>query len=190
MTATAMLDLRRTDLRTNVLENPFWMTSGNLTYAADAKAAVFFSFPQIQSDRSPGYGDSIVVIHNLVLEVITAFTSDTTGFQLGAGTIATDAAINDDTVTEVETDRFINDTHGDDMIILGGFHYPGKYGGGMHSESVFTEAWEKGRIDGDNSILPLDALVPCIVGYLTGGTLIAGSAYLHALISRVPAVGG
>ena len=188
MTATAMLDLRRTDLRSNVLENPFWMTSGNLTYAADAKAAVLFSFPQTPS-ISPGYGDTLIVVHNIVLEIITAFTSDSTGFQLGLGTIATDTAVNDDTVTVTEADRFINDTHGDDMIILDGFKTPGMHGGGMHSESPFTDEWEKGRIGGDNSILPLDALVPCIVGYLTGGTLIAGSAYLHVLISTVPAVG-
>jgi len=187
MTATAMLDLRRTDLRTNVLENPLWITSGNLTYAADSLAAVLFSFPQTPS-VSPGYGASIVVVHNLVLEIITAFTSDSTTFELGEGSLATDAITTAGTVTEVESDRYINDTHGDDMIILDGFKFPGSHGGGMHSESEFTQEWEKGRLGSKNTILPADATVKCIVAYITGGTLIAGSAYLHALISTVPAV--
>jgi len=102
---------------------------------------------------------------------------------------ATAAAVNGDTVTVVEADRYINDTHGDDMIILDGFKFPGSHGGGMHSESPFTDEWEKGRLGGDNTIIAADATVLCIVAYLTGGTLIAGSAYLHALISTVPAVG-
>lgn len=190
MTATTtMLDLRRTDLRTTVLENPVWVTSKNLVYAtAEDKAVVLFSFPQTPA-VSPGYGDSIVVVHNIVLEILVAFTDDSTAFTLGQGTIALDTAVNGDTVTIVDEDKFINNAHGDDMIILDGFKYPGAHGGGMHSESAFTEDWERGRIGVGNTILPLDALVPCMVAYLTGGTLAAGSVYFHILISTVPAVG-
>ena len=46
MAATpTIIDVRRTDLRTNVLENPYWITSGEIDKSHDDKASLLFSFP-------------------------------------------------------------------------------------------------------------------------------------------------
>lgn len=187
MTTTAMLDLRRTDLRTSVLENPYWITSGELTKAADSLAAVFFSFP-ITGVIGPSYGNDIVLLHDIVLEVSTSFTSDTTTFSIGQCTIATDGITTggdttDGTAAGNTPDGYMVEADGDaDIIAAAANNVP-------DTSCTWLTARAAGTWGANQSIVPLDADVKCIAGYLTGGTIIAGSAYLHILISVIPGVG-
>ena len=186
-TQTIGEDLRRTDLRTNVLETPYWITSGELTFASDTLAAIFFSFPKTASVYSPGYGDSLVLLLDMVLQVKTSFTNDSTTFSIGQGSIATDiittgGVSTDGTAAGNTPDDYMVEADGDaDIIAAAAFNVP-------DTSSVYLTAKAAGSHGTIASIIPADSTVLCIQGYLTGGTLIAGSAYLHVLISRIPAV--
>ena len=181
MTTATIVDLRRTDLRTNVLENPYWITSGEMTNACDDKGALFFSFP-ITASVAPGYGSSIVLLHELVLEVNTVFAGGTIAFTMGNYSLATDAVTTDGVCTEIDPNMYWEATDGAADTIAAGFHVP-------DTASAYLTDHAAGIYTTDNSIVPADTTVLCIVGILTSnGTITGGSAYLHALISRVPAV--
>ena len=102
-----MLDLRRTDLRSNVLENPYWITSAEIAPAADDKDAVLFSFP-ITKSVSPGYGYNLILLHMMAFEVITAFDG-TAVIIVGVGSIATDDITTAGTVTDVDENEYFED---------------------------------------------------------------------------------
>jgi len=81
-----ILDLRRFDLRTNVLENPFWITSAEITAACDAKVAGLFSFPisAIANTLCEAfYGNTKIIIQEAVLEINTAFSGGTPALIMG-----------------------------------------------------------------------------------------------------------
>lgn len=187
MTTQVMLDLRRTDLRTNILENPYWITSGELTVAADTLAAVFFSFPITKSDYSPGYGSNLVLIHEMVLQVKTPFTSDSTTFSIGECSLATDAVTSagtttDGTIAGNTPDDYMVEADGDaDIIAAAAYNF-------IDTSSTYLTDHAAMTWTADTTIIPADSTVLCIAGYVTGGTLTAGSAYVHVLISVIPGV--
>ena len=181
MTTGTMLDLRRTDLRTNVLENPYWITSAELTLACDDQDAVLFSFP-ITKSVAPGYGSKLILLHELVLEVNTVFAGGTIALTIGQGSLATDAVTTAGLVTDVDVDMYWEATDGAADAIALGFHVPDTASNYLTAKAAAT--WGT-----DASIVPADATVLCIVAYLTSSsTITQGSAYLHALISVVPGV--
>jgi len=181
MTTATIVDLRRTDLRTNVLENPYWITSGEMTLACDDKGALFFSFP-ITASIAPGYGSSFVLVHELVLQVATVFAGGTIAFTMGNYSLATDAVTTAGVCTEIDPNMYWEATDGAADTIAEAFHVP-------TTASAFLTDKAAGIYTTDNSFIPADSTVLCIVGILTSNAPITqGSAYLHALISVVPAV--
>ncbi|MEA3344588.1 MAG: hypothetical protein U9Q16_02830, partial [Patescibacteria group bacterium] len=106
MATGTSLDLRRTDLRTNVLENPYWITSAELGTDADDQDAVLFSFPKTKS-VSPGYGTNLILIHQVAFEVTTAYAGGTRVLTIGQGSLATDAVTTAGTVTDVDVDMYL-----------------------------------------------------------------------------------
>ena len=177
MTATTMLDLRRNDLRSNVLENPYWISSGSLEKEADDKAAVLFSFPATPS-IAPGYGTSPVYVHMFAFEVVTAYAGGTVSINIGQGTIATDAAVNDDTVTSIDANMWMDTA---DITEGTAGHYGPYYGGNWRQDQDRYYWSNSGRI------VPADSTVVCVVGYLTSsGTITAGAGRFHFLISVIP----
>lgn len=100
-TTTIIQDIRRTDLRTSVLENPYWITSALFDVtdgaAPDDKAVVLFSFPT---------ASQIIIVEEVLIQVTTAFTAGTT-IDVGLSTLATDAVTTGGVVTDVDQDEFI-----------------------------------------------------------------------------------
>jgi hypothetical protein len=182
MTTGTMLDLRRTDLRSNVLTNPYWITSGEITNACDDQDAVLFSFP-ITGLVSPGYGNTKLIVMECCLEVVTLFAGGTIAFTIGKGSLATDDVTTSGVSTDVDVDEYWEATDGAADIIAAGYHFP-----------TNGSNWVTDRIAGVGGegyiITPADTTVPTVVAYLTSSAAItAGSAYFHMLIAEVPTIG-
>lgn len=98
---TIIQDVRRTDQRTNVLGNPFWLTSGVVDAAASAaiddKYCILFSFPRTRQ---------LIFIEQVVIEVILAFTAGTT-FSIGSSTLLTDTVTTGGVATTVDDDEYM-----------------------------------------------------------------------------------
>lgn len=170
----AMYDWRRTDLRTNVLETPYWISSGLVDgpTAEDAENCLF-SFPT---------AGLITIVHEVVLQVVVALTASTV-ITIGSGTLATDAVTTGGTLTNVDADEYLLATD----ITVG---TPGFYGpvtGQTTSDWLTAEAartWAAPRF-----IKGAATTVPVVYAVCTNtGTITAGSFRLHMLISNIPGV--
>ena len=174
MTTVACVDYRRTDLRTNVLENPFWITSGLVVGAtAEDKGALLFSFP---------YAGRVIFIDEVLVQVVTGLTAATT-IDVGYGTIATEAAVTGDNITYSGTsDSFITNT---DIGVVANTVYGATVGTGstwltLKASGAYTVPR---RILGVASTGP----VPCIFALTANsGTIAAGTYRVHMLISLLP----
>jgi len=176
MTTVTILDVRRTDLRSNTLANPYWLSSGLITPAGDDLATLLFSFP-ITKSISPGYKP--FYIEHVVFQVITGFDG-TASIVLSSGTLATDAVTTGGVVTEVTaTDYMLSDDITEATI---GYYTAGGIG--------TDPAWLTAKVLEDGVFpyytLPTDTTVPCIYAALTGGTITVGAARVHILISELP----
>ncbi len=166
----SMLDLRRQDLRTNTLSNPFWMTSGIITPDADDAQAVLFSFPENARYQ-------VFVPTSICVETIEGFTGGTIAFTLGTGTVATDEATDGDTVGVTDADFYFT-TAAIAGITSVGTAFP--------TAGAFLTAKAAGT-DGANAITCANATVPVIYASLTSSAVItAGQARVHVLGSYVP----
>ena len=167
----AMLDLRRTDLRTNVLTNPFWLTSGIITADADDAQTVLFSFP---AKTKYNY----FCLQEICVETIIGFAGGTVAFTLGTGSLATDDITTGGVVSVVDADEY-----------MATFAVAGMASAGLafaNTGGDFLTAKAAG-LSGTMAITCADATVPCIYGALTSSAAItAGQARVHILGSYVP----
>ena len=185
-------DLRRTDLRSNVLENPYWITSAEIDAdTVEDYAAVLFSFPITATDYSPGYGTNLICIHEVIFEICTEITGTTPTLTVGLATIAADVCGSPGTgdVTDTTVDNFIQAN--DVTALTAGYYAP---------ISASTAAWHQGRSETASwltfstantavAITPIAAAsaVRCVTCYIVDGTAITGgTARFHMLISEVP----
>lgn len=169
------IDYRRTDLRTNVLETPFWITSGEVDGAASEDlAAMLFSFP-VASRHT--------VVHEILVQITTVFTvsAGAVVMTLGTGTLATDAITTGGTVTDSDVDEMIEDGATDVTFATLGYYAP--------KTGDFATAKAAGLLN-DKSVLIVGAAstVPCVCMYLSnaGGAISTGKLRVHMLISNVP----
>ena len=178
MAATAtIIDVRRTDLRTNVLENPYWITSGEIDKSHDDKSSLLFSFP-ITKSVAPGYKPFF--IEQFVFEVTTGFAGGTLALTFGRCTLATDIITTGGTGTLVDVDEFLLYA---DITIATPAYYASTTGN--------TSAWLTAKIAGSwvapYMITPTDTDVTAIYGVLTSDAAItAGAGRVHMLISEMP----
>jgi hypothetical protein len=185
------VDLRRSDLRSNVLENPYWITSAEMVAAdIDTYDAVLFSFPigaAAVTNPSAIYGNNLICIHAFALEVVTAVTGGTAVITIGLGSLVTDdacgtlAAPGTDDVTDITVDNFLQD--GDLAEATPGFYSP-QLTGAAYGVAIGAMA----DFDTGNTaiaVTPADGTVICVVAYQTG-TPTAGSYRVNMLISEVP----
>jgi hypothetical protein len=164
----AVLDLRRTDQRTNIRLNPLWVVSSVITKDADDAEAILFSFPLAGGDY---------VIHNIMLDCTAAFaTTGTADLLVGYGTIATDAITTGGAITETDDNEYFV-THEPAT----GYSFP-----------LVAEAQTGSDFAVDRSkyhaqtIVGADADVPCIYASLTADAAItAGAARIHVLMSKI-----
>lgn len=176
-----VLDLRRADLRTNVLENPYWISSKEMNADCDAEVALLFDFPitLVAGSLSPiAYGNSKIFILEMVLEVNTIFAGGTPALVIGQHTIdlQTTLAYTDD----IDPDGYVESIAGSGASAAAGL-YP------LHATSAYNTARLLMQHAALEVITPTDTSVPGITASYSGGVT-SGSSVLHMLISRVPVV--
>ncbi len=167
----AMLDLRRADQRTNVLENPVWITSGIITPDADDAQAVLFSFP-INSKFN------YFCLQEICVETIVGFAGGTITFTLGTGSLATNDITTGGVCSVVDADEY-----------MASFAVAGMASAGLvfaNTGGDFLTAKAAGTT-GVNMITCADTTVPVIYCALASDAAItAGQARVHILGSYVP----
>ena len=172
MATVTAIDYRRTNQRTQVLENPFWISSGLVDpVAAEDKAAILFSFPK---------AGVVTIVHEICIQVVTAVTGTTPAGTLGVGTLATNAVTTGGVVTTVDVDDFI--VTADVTWATPGYYWP-------TNGSDFLTAKAAGSISGPVPIVGAATTVPAICLYMSdAGTLTAGAVRVHALVSVLPGI--
>lgn len=168
MATIACVDYRRTDLRTNILENPFWITSGIVSCAAaTAKGALLFSFPT---------AGQIIVVQEVVVQNIVAATGGNT-LNVGSGTIATNAVTTGGNITIVDLDEYFATA---DYAVTAGVI--------LGPTTANTTDWLTARAAGTwaapRFITGAATDVPVV--YATIGTASAGTFRVHMLVTILP----
>lgn len=185
------VDLRRSDLRSNVLENPYWITSAEMVAKdIDTYDAVLFSFPigaAAVANPSAIYGNRLICIHAVALEVVVAVTGGTPVITIGLGSLVTDdacgtlAAPGTDDVTDITLDNFLQDAD----LVEG---TPAFYGPQLTAGAYGVAIGAMADFDTGNTaiaVTPADGTVICVVAYQSG-TPTAGSYRFSMLVSEVP----
>ena len=168
--ANTMLDLRRTDQRTNVRINPVWVTSAEITFAANGTEAVLFSFPLAGGN---------FLIHNMFFDVTTAFTGGSPVITIGSGHIPLESSTTGDTVTITDADEYMDAT--DITEGVAARYYP-LVGGSDWSQTCALSVGDGGC---DLSFIEgADSSVIVIYADVSGGPT-AGAARLHVLMSKI-----
>lgn len=168
MATKTVQDYRRTDLRTNVLANPYWISSGLILGTDDIKDkySVLFSFPVVES----------IIVMAMCCQIITAFSSGTT-LDVGTVTLATDAVTTGGVATTVDDDDFI--ANAGITATTAGMYWP--------TSSDFITAVAAGTYVAPALIVGAAATVPAIAVLASNaGTISAGVARIHALITKIP----
>ena len=170
MSTITAIDYRRADQRTQVLENPFWLTSG-LIIANDAKAkgAILFSFPR---------AGEIVVVSNILVQVISTLTTTAT-IDIGAGSLATDDVTTAGVLTYSAVDGYIKTA--DQTLTAGAV-----YGAGSGGSTLLTAHLAQLGVTSNARFIVGAATTVPIIWAAVGGTVTAGSFRVHALVTILP----
>ena len=173
-TTTIIQDIRRADLRTNVLENPFWLTSGVFDVTAgaapDDKSVLLFSFPT---------AGQIIIVEEVFIQITTNFTAGTT-IDVGLSTLATDDVTVAGVVTDVDQDEFIKAA--DITATTAGIYAPttGNTSDWLAAKAAGT--WAAPRyLTGAATTVPVVTL-ECY----NAGTVAAGKCRVHMLVTILP----
>jgi len=162
----AILDLRQSDERTNVLPNPYWVRSAALTVAALNTDAVLFSFPAKKG--------TLVLVHQVAFQLVTAFNGTSASVIIGSGTIATDAVTTGGAISIVDADEYF--ATGEITEATPAWYWP--------ATSDFFGVLELSK---PYEITPADTTVPIIYANYTAtaGTATTALGYLHMLVSEI-----
>jgi len=173
-TTATISDFRRADLRTNALENPFWISSAivdaSVTAGLKDKACLLFSFPK--------EGEKII-IWDIACQIITEFTSSTT-IKVGYGTIATDAVTTAGTMTYAgaTTDSFM--TNANFTAITAAWYTPAAANTWLTARAAGTHT------EAANLLTGAAATVPCVTLTFGTATVIVGKIQVHMQIAVIP----
>lgn len=170
MSTATVQDYRRTDLRTSVLETPYWISSavvdGSAVSGLKDKACVLFSFPTVGQK---------VVIWDMAVQIITGFTA-TTVVDIGVYYLAADTVTTAGVATLVDVDYLI--PQADITATAAAWYYPA------------TGAWLTARAAGthvaDNNLITGAAAARCVVATFQTGVIIIGKFQLHMMVSVIP----
>lgn len=172
-TATIANDVRRTDLRANVFETPYWITSGDL--AKTKGVIVAFSFDTV---------GKVTLVHNFVVQIETAYSAGST-FTVGFGRLASvDITTAGDITTDAGGTGCAADTYikaADITATTAGFYGPLTATGSSWLTAVVAQSYV--------SPFKIDGLAACMTVYATlanAGAVAVGGARIHMLISHVP----
>jgi len=172
MSTHTILDYRRTDLRSTVLTNPYWITS-NLVSVVDGDdlICVVFSF------SAANYPSGLVLIHYMCVNLIVEMQGGTELMTVGAYTLATDAVTTAGVATLVDVDEYYED--GDIDETTAGFYWSSN---GNYFDAMDAATWAAPA-----AITPADTAVPCIAVVPTSNApLTGGTCRVICLISEIP----
>lgn len=171
MATITCLDYRRTDLRTNVFENPYWITSGLVSaVAADDKGALLFSFPK---------AGQIILIEAVVVQNVAAITASTT-INIGSGTLATDAVTTGGDITIVDADEYV--ATADVALTAATLWGPTTANTSDWLTAKAAETYAAPRV-----ITGAATTVPCVYASVANsGAISAGTFRIHMLITVIP----
>lgn len=166
-------DLRRTDVRTNVRINPFWIVSAEFGFADTGDNAVLFGFPLAGGD---------LFVHEVIVVVSVAFTGADGITGIGYGTITAAGVL-----TATDGTRFMAQA-----TDLAACNAAGTYPGGtiaIDADGAVTGAdWAKAKAEGTIGHLVLTGAdydsLPVIYAPIAAAQS-AGVARCHMLVSRL-----
>ena len=172
----AILDLRRTDQRTNIRINPLWVTSAAFGFeAGEGDEAVLFSFPVAGEDY---------FIHNVMIEISTLFAGGTPSMTIGEGTLATDVITTGGSVDSGDADEYFAST--DVTEATAACYMPtSTLTEGTPNTQTGTDFAMARTIYGGKVIQGAATACPCIYAVVADTTLTAGVARLHVLMSKL-----
>ena len=175
MATKIVIDYRRNDQRRYIYQ-PYWITSGEIDaedFAVDeSECGLLFSFPAAK------YGDSIILLHQCLMQVTEIFAGGTITVDVGSYTLALETVTTGGVMTIVDADDFIPTA--DITSGTAGAYWPAT-GDFMTLKAAFTDGFP-------SVITPADADVPAVGIYLTndGASYTTGKGRVHMLISEVP----
>lgn len=166
-----VIDYRRTDQRTNVLANPYWITSGLVSaVAGDDKAAVLFSFPKAAS---------VTVVYDVVVQNYEVLDTGVV-IDIGIGTLLTNAVTTGGVVTEVDRDQYVK---GASIVLTANT----TWGATTAQTSTWLTATVAKAFDATRVIVGAAAAVPAVYAYTSkSGTIATGTFRVHMLVSSIP----
>ena len=169
---TIIQDCRRTDERTNVLGNPFWLSSGlvdaSASAAIDDKYILLFSFPT---------AGQFIYIEQVIVEVILAFTAGTT-FSVGLCSLLTNAVTTAGVGTTIADDEFMEAA--DITATTAGYY---------HAAASAGNAWLTAKIAGVPTapymLTGVAAVVPTVMMIAANaGSVAAGKCRVHMCVNK------
>jgi len=156
-------DLRRTDQRTNVRINPFWITSAEINKDVTNEVVALFAFPEAQGN---------FYLHQFVLEIPTLFAGGTPSIDIGYCTLD-DPSVNLD-FSGADIDEYIPTACITE--VTAGYYMP--------TSGDWYTAWAAGTV-AVMIIEGADTAMPCITATVATG-LTSGAARLHVMVSKLP----
>ena len=169
---TIIQDVRRTDERTNVLGNPFWLSSGlvdaSASAAIDDKYVILFSFPT---------AGQFIFIEQVIVEVISAFTAGTT-FSVGLCSLATNAITAGGVGTTIDDDEFVEAA--DITATTAGYYHPASAtGNDWLTAKIAAVPTAPYMLTGAATTVPAVMLVAA-----NAGTVAAGKCRVHMFVNK------
>jgi len=160
-------DKRRRDQRSQVLENPYWLSSAEFGYEDTGDTVILFEFPN---------AGELTIVHHTIVQVTTLFAGGSPLIDVGLGTVATPGAT---TITPIDADDLIK--QGDITATTAGIY-------GWATSDGYT-AWAAGTVTaattGANTIVGAATTVPVVYATVSA-SLTAGVARCHLLVSTIP----
>jgi hypothetical protein len=166
-------DLRRTDLRTNVRINPFWLKSAEINKDVTGDLNVLFGFSEVMGKY---------FIHEVVVGVETLFAGGTPSLSIGYCTL--DDPSVDLSVSSSDVDNYMAST--EITEVTAGWYPGGAWA--VDTSGVVTGAdWAKAKVEGTIGELVItgaDTVMPCITATVAA-SMTAGAARVYVLVSRI-----
>jgi hypothetical protein len=171
---TIIQDCRNSSQRTNVLENPFWISSGvvdaSASAAVDDKVIILFSFPKASQQ---------ILVLNFCTQVITAFTAGTTGV-VGYYTLATDLITTGGVAAQVGSVNQLEETT-NATYTTPGFYFPAAAADATQYRIAGTPTANADWIVGAAT-----TVYAVCATFANAGTIAAGICRYHMLVSIIP----
>jgi len=169
---TIIQDVRRTDERTNVLGNPFWLSSGlvdaSASAAIDDKYVILFSFPT---------AGQFIFIEQVIVEVILAFTAGTT-FSVGLCSLATNAITTGGKGTTIDDDEFVEAA--DITATTAGYYHPASAtGNDWLTAKIAAVPTAPYMLTGAATTVPTVMMIAA-----NAGTVAAGKCRVHMFVNK------